>query len=291
MTTTAQIPTPPPLALNCRGKLLSLETPRIMGILNLTPDSFSDGGQFTRPDKALAQVEHMLMEGASIIDIGGYSTRPFAENISPEEELQRVETITGMILDRFPEAIISIDTFRVNVAQTMLDRGVHIVNDIFAGRDSEEMMRMVASYGNVPYIMMHMQGTPQNMQKDPRYQSVVSEVLTFFIERLRAARIMGIKDVVLDPGFGFGKTQLHNYQLLEGMKHFTVLDSPLLAGVSRKSMIYKFFNTEPGDVLEITTALHLKALEKGAGILRVHDVKAAARIIQLFGYLKAHGVI
>ncbi|MEZ4776809.1 MAG: dihydropteroate synthase [Bacteroidia bacterium] len=262
-----------------------------MGILNLTPDSFSDGGRFTKPDAALAQVERMLQEGASIIDIGGYSTRPFAEDISPEEELKRVETITGMIIDRFPEAIISIDSFRVKVAKAMIEQGAHIVNDVFAGRDSEEMMRMVAGYGNVPYIMMHMKGTPQNMQKAPQYESVVAEVLTFFTERLSMARRLGIVDVVLDPGFGFGKTLHHNYQLLEGLNDLTSLDTPLLAGISRKSMIYKFFHTDPGDVLEITTALHLKVLEKGAGILRVHDVKAAARIIQLFGYLKEHGII
>ncbi|MDX2246799.1 MAG: dihydropteroate synthase [Bacteroidia bacterium] len=262
-----------------------------MGILNLTPDSFSDGGKFTRPDQALAQTECMLREGASIIDIGGYSTRPYAPEITPEEELRRVEKITGLILEKFPEAILSIDSFRTEVVRPLLDMGVHIVNDIFADQASGEMMRTVARYKNVPYIMMHMQGTPQTMQQAPQYKSVTTEVLQFFVEQIYEARQKGIEDIVIDPGFGFGKTLLNNYQLLEGLHHFNLLNRPVLVGISRKSMIYKFFETDPGDVLEITTALHLKALEKGALILRVHDVKAAARIVQLYGYLKENGII
>ncbi|MEZ4827170.1 MAG: dihydropteroate synthase [Bacteroidia bacterium] len=291
MTTIPSFLAASPYSLNCRGKLLPLNKPVIMGILNLTPDSFSDGGKYNQYDTALFHTESMLQEGAAIIDIGGYSTRPYAQEISEEEELQRVARITEAILVRFPEAIVSIDSFRPGVVKPLLEMGVHIVNDVYAGRFSEEMMPLVARYGDVPYIMMHMQGTPQTMQHDPQYESVVPEVLKFFVNRIAAAQMAGIKDVIADPGFGFGKTIRHNYQLLEGVNQLAGLGVPLLAGISRKSMIYKFFQTSPEDVIEIATALHLKLLEKGVHILRVHDIKAARRITELFVYQKTHGII
>lgn len=278
---------PQALTLNCRGRLLNLEKPQVMGILNLTPDSFSDGGKFNTVPAALAQTEKMLQEGATIIDIGAYSSRPGATDISPQEELDRMWETVARIIQAFPEAIVSIDTFRVEVANAMLGLGAHIINDIGAGRMEGAMLEVVALAG-APYILMHMQGTPQTMQDQPHYDDVVEEVNAFFVERVRAARAAGIKDIVLDPGFGFGKTLPHNYELFRNLGRFKALGMPLLIGISRKSMVYRLFGTEPTDVLELTTALHLKALEAGAKILRVHDVRPAVRAIQLHQYL-AHG--
>lgn len=276
---------PPALTLNCRGRLLSLQKPQVMGILNLTPDSFSDGGKFNTVPAALAQTEKMLNEGAAIIDIGAYSSRPGAKDISMEEELDRMGETVAHILQEFPEAILSIDTFRPEVAKAMLEMGAHIINDIGAGQMEAGMMKVVAEYG-APYILMHMQGTPQNMQKQPKYENVVEEVNAFFVERIKEARAAGIKDIVLDPGFGFGKTLGHNYELFRNLGRFKALGMPLLIGISRKSMVYRLFGTEPNDVLELTTALHLKALEAGAKILRVHDVRPAVRATQLHQYLE-----
>jgi dihydropteroate synthase len=271
--------------LNCRGRLLSLKRPVVMGILNLTPDSFSDGGQFNSPDLAYAQVEKMLEEGATIIDIGGYSSRPGAEKISPEAELKRIEEVTGGVLQRFPEAFVSVDTFRASVAKAVLELGVHMINDISAGMADPDMLPTVAGYP-APYLMMHMQGTPQTMQKSPVYLDVVEEVFLFLVERVKAARKAGIVDLVVDPGFGFGKDLSHNYDLFRNLDKFKALGLPVLVGISRKSMIYRMFNTTPEDVLELSSALHIKALDAGADILRVHDVRPAARIVKLHGYLK-----
>lgn len=278
-------------SLNCRGTFLSLDQPLIMGILNLTPDSFSDGGSYGSHLEALDRVGEMLEAGAKIIDVGGYSSRPFAEEVSPEEELARIYKVCEQILIQYPAAILSIDTFRARVAKELLDLGAHIINDISAANLDTEMMDLVASYGNVPYIMMHMQGDPASMQKEPTYKALVPEVQDFFVEKIQEARRAGIKDIVLDPGFGFGKTLQHNYELLFGLDKFQLFDLPLLCGISRKSMMYKFFHTDPTDVLEITTALHLKGLELGANIIRVHDIREAKRIVQLFSYLKDHGIV
>lgn len=258
--------------------------PKVMGILNITPDSFSDGGQFVDEKSALIQVEKMLTEGADIIDIGAYSSRPNAKDISTNEELERLQKVVPAIAQEFPEAILSLDTFRSEVAAPMLDVGIHILNDITAGLHDPAILDLAAKY-DVPIMLMHMQGNPESMQKAPIYRDVVKEVGDFFVERIRAARAAGIKDIVIDPGFGFGKTQAHNYELFRNLEQFEVFALPVLVGISRKSMLYKMFDTTPLDVLELATALHLKALESGAKILRVHDVKAAKRVVQLHQYL------
>lgn len=275
--------------LNCRGRLLSLEHPLVMGILNVTPDSFSDGGKFHTVEQAIPQVERMLKEGAKIIDIGGYSSRPGALDISPQEELDRVAPVVESVLRDFPEAILSIDTFRASVAGPLLEMGAHIINDISAGTLDHEMLTLVGRH-RAPYVLMHMQGRPQTMQQAPEYQDVVGEVAAYFVERIRAAQAAGIVDILLDPGFGFGKTLAHNWQLFRNLAQFTVFGRPLLVGISRKSMIYRPFDTEPHDVLELTTAMHLKAVEAGAKVLRVHDVRPAVRAIQLHQFLN-HGAI
>ncbi len=282
---------PTHLSLNCRGRILTLDRPRIMGILNLTPDSFSDGGRYTQLDQALFRAEQMLTEGADILDVGGYSSRPGADHISAEEELRRIEEIVRAILDRFPETLVSIDTFRATVARRMLEVGVHLINDISAGTLDTAMWETLVHFGDVPYMLMHMQGRPQTMQENPQYVDIFGEVLAFLAERVQAARAAGLKDIVIDPGFGFGKTILHNYQLWGKLDGFAALGLPVLVGVSRKSMLYRFFETEPGEVLSAATALHLQALQQGVHILRVHDVGEAKRIGQLFSYLQTHGII
>jgi len=262
-----------------------------MGILNVTPDSFSDGGKYISPKDAISRVGEMRKAGAEMIDVGGYSSRPFADDISADEELERIYPVCEQILAQHPGLIISVDTFRSTVAKAVLDLGVHMINDISAGNLDKSMMQTVASYGNVPFIMMHMQGDPQSMQKDPAYKALIPEVQDFFVQKIREAREAGIRDLVLDPGFGFGKTIPHNYELLYGLDKFQFFELPLLCGISRKSMMYRLFNTEPGDVLEISTALHLKCLELGANIIRVHDIREAQRIVQLFSYLQDHGIV
>ena len=276
--------------LNCRGKLLSLDTPRIMGILNVTPDSFSDGGKFNSPEAALEHTDRMLSEGAHIIDIGGYSSRPGATHISESEEIDRIQPVVEGVIKNFPKAFVSVDTFRSKVAKVMLEAGAHIINDISAGNLDEEMMQLVASY-KVPYIMMHMQGTPQDMQDQPEYEDVVEEVWDFLTEKINEARAAGIRDVILDPGFGFGKEILHNYQLLSDFDRFQMYKLPLLAGISRKSMMYKLLGLPPDEVVEVGAALHMKLLEKGANILRVHDVAATRKLLGIHLYMKEHGVI
>ena len=277
-------------SLNCGGKLLNLDQPKIMGVLNLTPDSFSDGGKYQSLHAALKHTEKMLEAGADIIDIGGYSSRPFADDISAEEELRRIESITEEILHRFPEAFISIDTFRASVAQKMLEKGVHIINDISSGNIDENMLQVVSKF-RVPYIAMHMQGTPQNMQSNPQYEKVVDEVWDFFVEKINEIRAAGIKDIVLDPGFGFGKQILHNYQLLGSLDRFCSLDLPILVGISRKSMLYKLLQTTPLETREAAAALHFQALKLGANIIRVHEVEGTRQIVDLFRYMKSNGII
>jgi len=272
-------------SLNCRGRVLSLEVPKVMGILNLTPDSFSDGGRFHTLEKALFQVEKMLSEGANIIDIGGYSTRPNAENISAAQELDRIYDITHTLLTTFPSAIFSVDTFRSAVAEEMLKLGVHIVNDVSGGTDDAKMFETVAKY-DAPYILMHKQGTPQTMQINPHYENVVEEIWQFFVTQVSKARAAGIKDVVLDVGFGFGKTIEHNYTLVNSLERFRLLNLPILMGISRKSMLYKLFGILPNEVLSLATALHLQGLQAGAKILRVHDVKEAVQVVKVYEMLQ-----
>lgn len=279
----------PQSSLNCRGTLLSLKRPVIMGVLNLTPDSFSDGGRFNEMDTALAHTESMLKHGAKVIDIGGYSSRPGADDISPDQEIDRIAAIVANIHNQFPEAILSIDTFRAKVARAMLERGAHLINDISGGLFDPEMLATVAEF-KAPYVLMHIQGTPQTMQVKPTYDDVVLEVWDHLSARIKAAREAGITDIVVDPGFGFGKTVAHNYDLFRNLDKFKLFGIPLLVGISRKSMVYRLMNTTPDDVGDLTTALHLKAMESGANILRVHDVKPAQRAVTLHQYL-VHGTL
>lgn len=278
----------PTYTLNCKGKLLVLNSPKIMGILNTTPDSFFDGGQYNHVDNALARAEKMLFEGADILDIGGYSTRPGAAVISESEEIERTAKVIAHIKKHIPQAILSVDTFRANVAKACIDAGAAIVNDISAGDDDAEMIPYIVNT-NVPYIVMHKQGTPQTMQKDPQYTNVVQEVVDYLARKVALLRSMGINDIVIDPGFGFGKTVEHNYQLLKHLNAFSVCDVPILAGISRKSLINKVLNTKADEALNGTTVLNTIALLNGAHILRVHDVKEAKEaitLVSLYGTIK-----
>jgi len=274
------------MTLNCRGRLLDLSEPVVMGILNATPDSFFDGGRFVDEKAVVARVRKMLAEGAVVIDVGGVSTRPGAAEVSQQEELHRVMPVVESIKKHFPDAVVSIDTWRSKVAQEAVGAGAAIVNDISAGRFDPGLFETVAAL-DVPYILMHMQGAPKTMQQNPHYENVVNEVLDFFIEKLEKLRRLGIKDIVLDPGFGFGKTVEHNFHLLKNLAVFEhVLDLPVLAGISRKSMICKVLKVNPEHALNGTTALHVEALRQGARILRVHDVKEAAEVIALWKALE-----
>ncbi|MFN0204143.1 MAG: dihydropteroate synthase [Bacteroidia bacterium] len=258
-----------------------------MGILNVTPDSFSDGGCYNTVSSALKQVEKMVNEGASIIDIGGYSTRPGAEDIAIEAEINRLYPTVEAILYHFPQIILSIDTFRSKVAKTMLDLGAHIINDISGGSLDEQMYETVAAY-QAPYILMHIQGTPQTMQHNPHYTCIFDEIWAYFVEKLQKARLVGVRDIVLDVGFGFGKTLKHNYVLFQKMGDFQHFHLPILTGVSRKSMLYKLVDKKPTEVLPLSSALHLKALEAGTRLLRTHDVKEAVDIIKLYETMKSN---
>jgi len=255
-----------------------------MGILNVTPDSFYDGGRYDDSDAVLRQVEKMLHEGATIIDVGGMSSRPGARGVPVEEELNRVIPTVQAIRKRFTEAFISIDTVWAKVAKEAIEAGADIVNDISGGSMDDALIPTVATL-NVPYILMHIQGTPQTMQNEPHYEDVVTDVLDYFIKKTAELRQNGIKDIILDPGFGFGKTIEHNYTLLKKMSIFQITDLPLLAGVSRKSMIYKILDTTPDKALNGTTALNMIALQNGANILRVHDVREAVEVVKLYNYL------
>jgi len=271
--------------INCNGRLISFHEARVMGILNVTPDSFYDGNRHKSLDLQLAQVGKMLAEGATFIDIGGMSSRPGATIISKEEELSRVCPIIEKVAETFPEAVISIDTIRAEVARQAIAAGAHIINDISAGSIDPDMYGMVAQLG-VPYILMHMQGKPDAMQQNPAYENVSLEVLDFFIAQIGRLRELGVKDIIVDPGFGFGKTIAHNYQLLRQMHVFRMLGTPILSGISRKSMIYKLLNISASEALNGTTALNMVALQQGAKILRVHDVKEAMQCIALFQQLE-----
>jgi dihydropteroate synthase len=276
----------PQRTLNCRGRLLSLESPVVMGVLNVTPDSFYDGGRYQGRDQVLRQTEKMLREGAALVDVGGMSSRPGAAEVPAAEELRRVVPAIAAIGEAFPEALISVDTVRPEVAREAVAAGAHLINDISAGALAEEMYATVAALG-VPYCLMHMQGTPGTMQRSPHYEDVVQEVLDFFIREVGKLRGLGVVDIVIDPGFGFGKTLEHNYRLLKNMHVFRMLDLPVLAGLSRKSMIYRLLETTPEEALNGTTALHMVALQQGAAILRVHDVREAVEAVRLWEQLNA----
>jgi len=271
----------PKITLNCKGTLLNLANPIVMGILNLTPDSFYDGGKFKGGISILHQAEKMLKEGAKILDIGGMSSRPGAKIIDANEELKRTIKPITLIAKTFPEAIISIDTVRSVVAKEAVGAGASIVNDISAGKIDADFYQTVADL-SVPYVLMHMKGTPETMQSQTEYEDISLEVLDFFIKEVGKLRELGIKDIILDPGFGFGKTIDHNYQLLNKIHAFRMLDLPILAGVSRKSMIYKYLETTPDYALNGTSVLNMVALQQGAKILRVHDVKEAVETVKLF---------
>ena len=275
-----------PFSLNCKGKILHLTQPIVMGILNVTPDSFYDGGKFIEESGILKRVEEMIQQGAAIIDIGGASSRPNSAIISVEDELLRTIKHIELIIKHFPGIIISIDTWRARVAKEAIEAGASIVNDISGGDMDEEMFKTVATLQS-PYILMHMQGTPQTMQVNPVYENVVTEVIGSLKVKMEKLRSLGVHDIIVDPGFGFGKTNGHNFRLLKNLNLFKILKAPVMVGVSRKSMINKTLNIKPNEALNGTTALNMAALMNGANILRVHDVKEAMETIQLYNNLQA----
>ena len=271
--------------INIRGNLYDLSSPKIMGILNVTPDSFYDGGKYKSLKEILNHVEKMIEDGMDILDIGGYSSRPGANDITIDEELNRVIPIIKELKKIFPKLIISIDTFRSLVAEKSLDHGIDIINDISAGMLDDNMFNIIANY-QCPYIMMHMQGSPQNMQDNPSYENPTREIVSFLAKRVKSAREKKIIDIIIDPGFGFGKSIDHNFKILSNLEHFSMLDLPILTGFSRKSMIFKTLNTDKENSLNGTSILNTIALMKGAKILRVHDVKEAKECVLLYNKTK-----
>jgi len=273
------------MTINCNGKLIDLSSPKVMGILNVTPNSFFDGGKHFDEKAILKQVEKMLLEGATFIDIGGYSSKPSAEFVSEEQELQRILPVVQKVVQEFPGAIISIDTFRSKVAKETVENGAAIINDISAGNLDDKMLETIAQL-QVPYIMMHMRGTPQTMQRLAQYENIVKEMLFYFSEKVAHARSLGINDLIIDPGFGFAKTVEQNFEVLSKLELFQMVELPILAGVSRKSMIYKTLETSAEFALNGTTSLNTISLLKGAKILRVHDVKEAVECVKLYNQLQ-----
>ena len=273
------------MTINCNSRLIDLNLPKVMGILNVTPNSFYDGGKQNEINSIMHQVDKMLSEGADFIDIGAYSSKPSAEFVSEEEEIKRLVPIIKELVDHFPSIVLSVDTFRANVAKVAVEHGAGIINDISAGLLDEKMLETVADL-KVPYIMMHMRGNPQTMQSLTNYEDIVKEMIFYFSERIQKARSYGISDIVIDPGFGFAKTLEQNYEVLHKMELFSMLELPLLAGISRKSMIYKVLENSPQEALNGTSVLNTIALQKGAKILRVHDVKEAVECIKLVSKLK-----
>ena len=268
------------MTINCKGALIDLKTPKVMGILNVTPDSFFDGGKFKDEKTVLNHVEKMLLEGATFIDIGAYSSKPGADDVSEALELKRITPMVELVLKHFPQTLISIDTFRGKVAKECVERGAAIINDISAGLRDESLLDTVSQL-QVPYIMMHMRGTSKTMVKQTDYQNLVQDILLFFSQRLALVREKDINDVIIDPGFGFAKTLVQNYQLIQQLDCLKVIELPLLVGISRKSMIYKLLGTDAANALNGTSALHMVSLTKGANILRVHDVKEALECVKL----------
>lgn len=270
----------PQSTLNCRGKIINLSEPVVMGILNITPDSFYSGSRYTREHQAIEQVQGMLQEGASIIDLGAASSRPGASLLGPEEEMQRLMPILRALIRQFPGAVFSIDTYNAATARRAVEEGAHMINDISAGAFDPEMFGTIARL-KVPYIIMHTKGTPDNMQKNPSYEEVTREVAAYFSEKICQLRQLGIHDIILDPGFGFAKSIEHNYQLLQNLDFFRIFDLPLMVGVSRKGMIHRVLGIQAEEALNGTSVVNTIALLKGASILRVHDVKAAVEAIKI----------
>jgi dihydropteroate synthase len=272
------------MTINCKGKLVDLSSPKIMGILNITPNSFYDGGKYKTDKEILNQAEKMLNEGADFIDLGAYSSKPSAEFFSEEEEIFRIIPVIELLLNTFPDLYLSIDTFRAGVAKVSVEAGAAVINDISAGLLDQEMIATVADL-QVPYIMMHMRGNPKTMQSMTDYEDVLVEIRKYFSERVAVARQAKINDIILDPGFGFAKTLSQNYELMSKMELLDVFDLPVLVGISRKSMLYNLLNISPEQALNGTTVLNTVALQKGANILRVHDVKEAVQTREILKQL------
>ncbi len=270
-----------PYSIQVNGRLMDLSVPRVMGILNVTPDSFYAGSRKQTARDIAERVEQLMEEGADIIDIGAYSSRPNAKDVAAEEEMERLEKGLRIIRQLAPDAVVSVDTFRASVAQRCVgEYGVAMINDISAGELDSCMFETVACLG-VPYIMMHMQGTPQNMQVAPHYDNLIQDIMTYFARKIQALRELGQKDIIVDPGFGFGKTLEHNYELMNRLERLKILELPVLVGVSRKSMVYKLLDITPDESLNGTSVLHTIALLKGASILRVHDVRACREVVRI----------
>lgn len=266
--------------INCNGSLIDFNSPKVMGILNLTPDSFYDGGRNKTEADYLNHTERMLQEGATFIDVGAYSSRPGAMDITEEEELVRIVPVVKALVKKFPDIILSIDTFRSEVARQSVEAGAAIINDISGGNLDKDMLRTVAQL-QVPYILMHMRGNPKNMKELNSYDDLVQDILYYFSERIAEARALGINDLIVDPGFGFSKNVNQNFELMSKLELFQILDLPILSGISRKSMIYKPLGATPEEALNGTTVLNTVSLLKGAHILRVHDVKEAVECVQI----------
>jgi dihydropteroate synthase len=268
------------MTINCKGTLVDLTSPKVMGILNITPDSFFDGGKYKNETDILSQTDKMLQDGATFIDVGAYSSRPGAKHISEKEELQRIVPVINLLVQNFPEIIISVDTFRSKVAQETINSGAAIINDISGGKMDDNMFATVANL-QVPYILMHMLGTPQNMQQNPVYKDVTKEIISFFAAQIHKLHQLKLNDIIIDVGFGFGKTIDHNFEILKNLSLFKNLDAPILAGISRKSMLYKTLDISAQEALNATTSANTIALLNGANILRVHDVKEAVEAVKL----------
>ncbi|MEX0361982.1 MAG: dihydropteroate synthase [Allomuricauda sp.] len=277
------------MTINCKGELIDLSQPKVMGILNLTPDSFYDGGKYKDEKNILLQVEQMLTDGATFIDMGAYSSRPGAEHVPEDQELQRMLPILELILKHYPKTFISIDTFSSKVAKHCIESGAAMINDISAGNLDDGMFQTVADY-QVPYVMMHLKGTPQSMQKLATYDDLIQDLRLYFAQKIEKATSLKINDIIIDPGFGFAKTTSQNYTLLSHLDLFQTFGLPLLIGLSRKSMIYKVLESSSKEALNGTTALHTAALLKGANILRVHDVKEAMECVILIEELKGNSL-
>ena len=274
------------MTINCKGTLIDLSTPKVMGILNITPDSFYDGGHYKNEVSILNQVEKMLNEGATFIDLGAYSSRPGADQVSETEELKRIIPIVELLVAKFPDINLSIDSFRSDIVKKCIGAGAAMVNDISAGKLDSTMLETVGKL-NVPYIMMHMKGTPQTMQRFTDYEDLFKDIIYYFSERITEARSHKINDIIIDPGFGFSKTLGQNYELLNNLELLNIIGLPILVGVSRKSMIYKLLNNSPNEALNGTTSLNTIALLKAAKILRVHDVKEAMECVKLTNQLNS----
>lgn len=273
------------MTINCKGKLVDLSKPKVMGILNITPDSFYDGGKYHSNTAIISQVRKMLLDGATFIDIGAYSSRPNAKHISVKEEISRIIPIVELLINEFPNILISIDTFRGEVAKVCLEKGACMINDISAGDLDKKMFQVIANY-QVPYIIMHMLGNPQTMQSNINYEDIIMDIRYYFSDKIEQLTALKVNDVILDVGFGFGKTLNDNYNLLQNMDLFSIFELPILAGISRKSMLYNLLDSTSEKMLNATSIANFKALEKGASILRVHDVKEAVECVKIFEKLR-----